>query len=114
MCGLFSVVHHSNPAEHVLSGDHHGGPGGQSTYDIAFGIDHNISNSMGFANFTSEWHATSGLDIPIGLVADEIMNSCRRKSVIGQVLQAVRLLHRLDHKKQLCSAPVNLDPRLVR
>jgi hypothetical protein len=86
----FSVLHYSNPADHVLSGGHHGDPNSPSTYHVAFGIDHNISNSMGMANFTADWNANSGLDIPIGLVADEIMNSCRRKSVIGQVLQMVR------------------------
>ncbi|OWA53352.1 hypothetical protein BV898_17785, partial [Hypsibius exemplaris] len=80
-----AVVHYSNPAEHILSGNHHGNPNAPSTYDIAFDIDHNISESMGLSNFTAN---LPGLDVPIGLVADEIMNSCRRKSVIGQVLQA--------------------------
>ena len=88
----FAVVHYANPAEHVLSGDHHADPNAPSTYDVAFGIDHNLSSSMGLANFTADWTGNTGLDVPIGLVADEIMNSCRRKSVIGQVLQAVRFL----------------------
>ena len=87
---LSAVAHYSSPAEHVLSGDHHHDPEGPSTYEIAIGVDQNISQI-----FSNLLHDNSSLDIAkmgldaTGVIADEIMNSCRRKSMIGQVLQRV-------------------------
>ncbi|GAU98927.1 hypothetical protein RvY_10001-2 [Ramazzottius varieornatus] len=83
-----AVAHYSSPAEHVLSGDHHDDPHGPSTYEIAIGVDHNISQVLAslLPENSSLDISKMGLDVT-GVVADEIMNSCRRKSMIGQVLQ---------------------------